>query len=308
LRYRLIMKIKDKVIVIVGPTSSGKSEWAVALAQKLNGEVISADARQVYRGLNIGTGKITEREKQGINHHLLDVANPHRKFSASDFKRLGEKAITKIRKKNRLPIIAGGTGFYIDVLLDRIPLPAIKPNAKLRQSLEKLDTKELYNQLNKLDPRRAKTIDRHNRPRLIRAIEIAKELGQVPTIKIKKTDDQKVLWLGIKTNHQELKEKISNRLKKRLRQGLIAEVKNLRQPIVGRGLSNKRLWALGLEYRYINLYLENQLSKTEMLSKLEQEIIKYAKRQMTWFKANQQINWAEDYQSAEKLVKHFLEN
>lgn len=308
MRYRLTMEIKEKTIVIVGPTSSGKSDLAVCLAKEFDGEIISADSRQVYRGLDIGSGKITKRERKKIPHHLLDVANPQRKFTANDFKRLGEKALTQIRQKGKLPIIVGGSGFYIDALLGKINLPPVKPDSKLRQSLVKIKTSELYDQLKNLDPQRARVVDCHNRPRLIRAIEIAKALGQVPITNSKKTDDRKVLWLGIKVKPEELARRIKARLDKRLRHGLIAEIKKLRQPIIGRGLSTKRLWDLGLEYRYVNLYLENKLSKTEMIDKLEREIIKYAKRQMIWFKANDQIKWIKDYPQTESLVKQFLEN
>jgi tRNA dimethylallyltransferase len=171
---------KPKMVVIVGPTSSGKSDLAVALAKKFNGEVISADSRQVYKGLNIGTGKITKKEMRGVKHHLLDVADPRKQFTVSDFLDLTNKTIVQIVKSGKLPIVCGGTGFYIDALLGEKQIPEVPPNPKLRKQLENKTTKELFKMLQKLDPERAKNIDAQNPRRLVRAIEIAKKLGKVP--------------------------------------------------------------------------------------------------------------------------------
>src|SRR3989344_3885695 len=163
------MPKKQKVLVIVGPTSSGKSALAVELARTFGGEVISADSRQVYRGLNIGTGKISKREMRGVRHHLLDEVSPHRIFTAHDFVEKGRAAISDIAMRGKLPIIAGGTGFYIDALVGKIALPNVPPNKKLRAQLEKKTAKQLFTMLKKRDPRRAKSIDPHNKRRLVRA-------------------------------------------------------------------------------------------------------------------------------------------
>jgi tRNA dimethylallyltransferase len=165
-------------IVVVGPTASGKSDLAVFLAKKYHGEVISADSRQIYKGMDIGTGKITKKEMAGVPHYLLDVAAPSRRFTAAQYKKLGQAAIKKIRHKNKIPIICGGTGFYIRALIDDLQIPTVKPNLKLRAQLEKRTTAELFTQLKKLDPRRAAEIDCHNPRRLIRALEIVMTTGQ----------------------------------------------------------------------------------------------------------------------------------
>ncbi|MDP2967519.1 MAG: tRNA (adenosine(37)-N6)-dimethylallyltransferase MiaA, partial [bacterium] len=161
-----------KLIVILGPTASGKSELAVRLAKKFNGEVISADSRQVYKGMDIGTGKITKKEMQNIPHHLLNVTSPKRRFTVAQYRKLALKAIDKIFKKGKIPILCGGTGFYIQAVVDGIVIPEVKPDWRLRSNLEQLSTEELFNRLKKLDPKRAKTIDKKNRRRLIRALEI----------------------------------------------------------------------------------------------------------------------------------------
>ena len=166
-----------KIIAIVGPTASGKSDLAVKIARKYNGEIISADSRQVYRGLNIGTGKITKHEMLGVPHHLLDVADPKKRFTVADFKTLADKAIADISSRGKLPIICGGTGLYIDILTSGFVLPDVPPNPTLRKKLGQKTAAQLFVILKKLDPKRAENIDQTNSVRLIRAIEIAKVFG-----------------------------------------------------------------------------------------------------------------------------------
>jgi len=170
-------KSKPKIIVIAGPTASGKTSFSVQLAKKFNGEVVSADSRQVYRKLDIGTEKVTKREMRGVPHHLMDVASPRRAFSVTRYKQLAEKAVESILKRGKMPIIAGGTGLYIDSVVYDRTYPEVKPNIPLRKSLEKKTEQELYAMLKKLDSRRAKDVDPKNKRRLVRAIEIAKQLG-----------------------------------------------------------------------------------------------------------------------------------
>lgn len=277
--------MKPKIVAIIGPTASGKSDLAVALARCFNGEVISADSRQVYKGLDIGTGKITKREMRGVPHYLLDVASPKKTFTVADYKELASNAIQFILSRNKLPIICGGTGFYVDALVDNIVLPEVKPDPKLRKQLSTKSAVALYTMLEKLDPKRAKEIDPHNKVRLIRAIEIAKVLGKVPKTKSKPLYD--TLMIGTDISPEVSKERISIRLKKRLRAGMIEEAKGLHE----RGLTWRRMEALGLEYRYLALYLQKKITKAEMIEKLQSEIIHYAKRQMTWFKRNKRIKW-----------------
>lgn len=298
------MKTKKKVLVVLGPTATGKSALAVLLAKRFGGEVISADSRQVYKGLNIGTGKLTKKEMVGIPHHLLDVASPSRVFTVSHYKKLAEKALKKIWTKGKIPILCGGTGFYIRAIVDNIALPEVPPNKKLRAQLEKKTTEELFEILKKLDARRAKDIDRKNPRRLVRAIEIAKYLGKVPRLKASPPNDMDVLEIGIDIPDKILKERISKRLDARIKQGMVAEVKKLHR----NGLSWNRMEALGLEYRYLARYLQGKISKDRMVSKLEHEIWQYAKRQRTWFKKDKRIVWfrPQERKKIEGLVEKFL--
>ncbi|MEK9183492.1 MAG: tRNA (adenosine(37)-N6)-dimethylallyltransferase MiaA [Patescibacteria group bacterium] len=293
--------MKPKVLVIVGPTASGKSALAVKLAKRFKGEIISADSRQVYRGMNIGTGKITKKEMGGVPHHLLNVASPKNTFTVAKYKKLAEQAIKKILKRDKLPIIVGGTGFYIQSIVDNVFLPEVPPNKKLRENLEKKSTAELFKILKKYDPKRAKTIDANNPRRLVRAIEIAKSLGQVPSLN-KKDSLYEFLQIGIRVDLKKLEGKIEKRLLARIKRGMVAEVKKLKNS----GLSWQKLDSFGLEYRYIARYLQGQLSKPEMIQQLKTAILKYAKRQMTWFKKDKRIVWIEKLEQSEKLTKNFL--
>lgn len=292
---------KPKIIVIVGQTSSGKSDMAIRLAKKFNGEVISADSRQIYKGLDIGTGKVTKKEMRGVPHHLLSVANPKKVFTVSDYKKLGDEAIESILKKGKTPIIAGGTGFYIQALVDGIVLPEVPPNKELRQKLERKNEDQLFKMLEKLSPARAREIDNKNKRRLIRAIEIVKFLGSVP--KIKKTKlKYDFIKIGIEIDQDKLKKKIRDRLDARFKQGMVREVKKLRES----GLSWKRLNDLGLEYRFVANLLQGKITKKELRYKLFTEIWQYAKRQKTWFKRDRDIVWVKGYREAENIMKKSL--
>ena len=288
--------------MILGPTSVGKTALSIAVAKAIRGEIISADSRQVYRGLNIGTGKATKREMRGVRHHLIDVIEPKKVFSASDYVREGRAAISEIAARGNVPIIVGGTGFYIYALVGTMPLAEAPPNNKLRKELEKESLKWLNARLKKLDPRRLKTIDTKNPVRLIRAIEIATALGKVPKTAPKKLYD--ISYIGLTIPPEELKKKIYNRLFARIRQGMLGEAKRLR----AKGLSWKRMEELGLEYRFMARHLQGKITKTQFLQELEREINNYGKRQMTWFKKNKDILWfsPKDSRKIIALSKKFL--
>ncbi|OGG58055.1 tRNA (adenosine(37)-N6)-dimethylallyltransferase MiaA [Candidatus Kaiserbacteria bacterium RIFCSPHIGHO2_01_FULL_55_17] len=296
------MAKKQKILIIVGPTSSGKSTLAVALARKFNGEIISADSRQVYRGLDIGTGKITKHEMKGIRHHLLDIASPKRVFTAHDFVECARVAIGDIVNRGKLPIIAGGTGFYIDALVGRVMLPNVPTNPTLRARLEKKTAMQLFALLEKKDSRRAKTIDPCNKRRLIRALEIVESLGKVPPLRTRRVLDSTVLWIGLKLSQKELEEKIRARLLARMKQGMVTEGRRLHAD----GLSYRRMEQLGLEYRALARYLRKEISREQMVEGLNRDIRRYAKHQLTYWKRNGSIRWFEP--SHKKALLRYVKN
>ena len=335
-----------KIIVILGPTASGKSDLAVGLAKKFNGEIISADSRQVYKEMDIGTGKVEgtwqshpkknrrsskilkmQRKKvfmyKGIPHYCIDYVSPKRIYTVLDFKKCAEKAIKDILSRGKIPIICGGTGFYIQAITGGIAIPEVKPNWKLRKQLEKKTAEQLFKMLKKLDPERAKTIDAKNPRRLIRAIELAQSLDRVPrtTLGISKGSPWQILQIGIKLPKKELEKKIEKRVKKMINppsgEGLIEETKKLKKS----GLPWKRIYELGFEYKYPAMFLRGKISKEETLEKMFLENRRYAKRQITWFKkypkspdksghrdgGSQKIRWMKNYKEAERLAKKFLQ-
>lgn len=295
---------KPKVIAIVGPTASGKSDFAVSLAKDLDAEIVSADSRQVYKGMDIGTGKIGRTEMREVPHHLLSVVSPNTPFNVAKFQKQANVVLKKILKKNRVPLIVGGTGFWIDALINGTRFPEAPADAKLRNALDKLPAEKLFSMLKKADPKRAKNIDRYNKVRLIRALEIAR-YGKEKLSAVLPSYD--ALYIGLDLPTEELYERISNRLKQRMKKGMIAEVTRLRK----NGLSWKKLEKFGLEYRHVALFLQGKIDKEEMLKQLDFAIKHYAKRQRTWFKRNDKIAWLNPTkkQSRKKallLIKRFL--
>ena len=277
--YCTLLPMRQKILVIVGPTSSGKSALGVELAKKFNGELISADSRQVYEGLNVGTGKITKKEMRGIPHYLLDVTSPKKIFTAHDFVQKARAAIDDITARGKLPIVVGGTGFYIDALVGRIVLPDVPIDKKLRAKLEKKSTKELFGILKKKDYRRAKNIDPNNKRRLVRALEIAYALGRSP----RPMEDRPLydtLWLGLRMPENSLARKIRARLLVRMKSGMVVEAKQLHK----KGLSYKRMESLGLEYRSLARFLHGEITRAQMIEELNIAIRQYAKRQITYWK------------------------
>ena len=299
---------KPKLIVILGPTASGKSDLAVSIArfikqQKLApaAEIISADSRQVYTGLDIGSGKITKKEMRGVPHHLLDVASPKRTFTVTQYQRLAQRAIRAIIKQNHIPILCGGTGLYIDAVTRNYILPEVPPQPELRRELEQQSTEMLFAQLEQLDPQRAQTIDQHNRRRLVRALEIVLTTHS-PIPPIEQSSPYDLLLIGIARPSETLRSLIEVRLEKRIKAGMFKEVERLHAD----GVSWKRLDNLGLEYRWVSRYLRKLIARDRMIEQLTHDIIRYAKRQMTWFKRDKNIHWVATEQEAIALVKKFL--
>lgn len=278
---------------------------AIKLAKEFNGEVISADSRQVYKGLDIGSAKVTTEEMQGVPHHLLDVAGPMEVYNAADFKRDAGRAVEDILSRGKLPIICGGTFFYIDALLGKVSLPEVEPNEELRAELEEKSVSELLETLEKLDPERVKTIEKENPRRLVRAIEIATAIGKVPSLEVQECDYE-VMTIGLTVdmaNHGEVLEK---RILERLDIGMIEEVEKLLEE----GVTHERLENLGLEYRYISRLLEGKMTKEEMVKELTIKSRQFAKRQISWLKRDSSIKWFSKNNVSEIVteIKVFLQN
>lgn len=294
---------KNKIIVILGPTSSGKSEMAIRLAKKLDGEVISADSRQIYRGMDIGTGKVTKKETAGIKHWMLNIVSPRTDFNVAKFKKSTDKIIVDILKRGKLPIICGGTGFWIKAVVDNVNFPEVKPDKVLRNKLRSKSAEALFKMLKKLDPERAKNIDGKNTVRLIRAIEICKTLGSVPNTKYQILNTKyQFLQIGIDVPKERLQKNIQKRLEIRFKQGMIQEVAKLRR----QGLSWKKIRSFGLGYFWIPLYLQGKLSKQEVFEKIYLAEKDYAKRQMTWFRKDRRIKWFKKYTQIKKETANFV--
>ena len=299
------MKQKPKVIAIVGPTAAGKTALSIKIAQHIEGEVISADSRQVYRGMDLGTGKVTTAEMDGVAHHLLDVADPMEIYTGSRFVQDAATAIDDITSRNRCPIVAGGTFFYVDLLRNKMQAAPVEPDYDYRQSLAHYSDHELFELLEQKDPRRAADIDQHNRRRVERALEIINTLGVVP----KSTAQESPydwLVLGIEIDQAQLHANIYQRIIDRLDAGMIEEVERLHYE----GVTWDRLDALGLEYRYIAKYLQGELDKAAMIEQLNFKTRQFAKQQLTWLKKDPEVVWINPNETREVLtrVDTFLDN
>ncbi|MEZ4104460.1 MAG: tRNA (adenosine(37)-N6)-dimethylallyltransferase MiaA [Candidatus Paceibacterota bacterium] len=299
---------KPKILTVVGPTASGKSDLAVELALRFNGEVISADSRQVYKGLDIGSGKITTEEMRGIPHHLLGVANPiSDTYTGADFLRDGRITLEGILGREKLPIVAGGTFFWLELLRGRKAAAPVPPNLTLRAKLEELTTEELFTKLQEKDVTRANNVDKNNRRRLIRSLEIIETLGKIPEVTQYTESPYDWIIIGIDIDKQTLEERIKNRLEKRLGTGMVEEVKNLLE----KGVSADKLISFGLEYRYITEYLQDKITYEEMREQIIIKSRQFAKRQYTWLKADPDIIWKKFPITVNELeveIKAFLYN
>lgn len=306
---------KPKVVVLLGCTSSGKTGVGVKLADIFSGEIISADSRQVYKGMDIGSGKdlgeyVIKKGKtrKKIKYHLIDVVKPQTEFNLGKYQRLALKAIDNILAKKKLPLLVGGTGLYLQAIVDNYHLSSVRPDKKLRQELEALSLEQLYKRLlvkNKVFAEKLNESDRKNPRRLVRYLEVL--TGELSFEAKTKESPYQFLLLGLDCSNDVLQERILCRLKQRLeKQGLVAEVKRLHQE----GVSWKRLESFGLEYKYISLYLQDRLDYDDMVEKLFTAIFQFAKRQKTWWKRWEKqgahIVWVKDLKTAEREVDKFL--
>lgn len=292
---------KPKLIVILGPTASGKTSLSIKLAKKFKGQIVSADSRQIYKHLDLGTGKITKKEMQGVPHFLLDIVLPRQKYSVAKFQKKATSTIKQIAKKGYLPFLVGGSSFYLYSVIDGWDLPETKTDWKLRRRLQEKSPAELLAILKKLDARRAQTIEQQNPRRLIRAIEIASQLGSVP--KIKNNPQFDCLILGVKRDEETLRKLITKRLKQRFEDGMLKEVRDLYRKKI---LSPKRLEELGLEYRWIGRHIMGKINFAEMFERLDCDIWRFSRHQMNWFKKDKNIHWVESQTQAQQLIKNFL--
>jgi tRNA dimethylallyltransferase len=297
---------KRSLIVVLGPTASGKSALGIALAQRFHGEIVSADSRQVYRGMDIGTAKVTLEERALVPHHLLDVADPQEVYTVSQFQREAIAAIDDLLTRGLQPFLVGGSPHYIQAVVDNLDIPPVPPQLALRAQLEARPLSELLAQLEELDPEAAVKIDRNNPRRVIRALEVCLVSG-------KSFSEQRrigrplyrSLLLGISWPREVLYKRIDARVDERMQQGMVQEVRNL----LARGVSYERLEALGLEYRFIARFLKGEFSgEEEMVQRLKFAIHDFTRRQLTWFRKDERIVWIEggNWERVEDEVRRFL--
>ena len=300
-------KSKNKIIAIVVPTASGKSDLGVLLAKKFNGEIISADSRQVYKGMNVGTGKITPSEMKGVPHHVLDIADPadSEPFTLASYLNFARQKIDDIQCRHKIPFIVGGTGLYVTALLEGYDIPEVAPDELLRTELEEKSVEKLQNIYKKIDPEGFKKIDQHNPRRLIRAIEVVKATG-LPFFSQQKKNTltnsglSGCLVLGIHVPFEELKKKIHKRILVRY-PAMLQETKTLHE----QGVSWERLEGFGLEYKWMAKLAKGELKSDVALAELEKSVIAYSRRQLTWWR-KRKIKWIRNKAEAEEEVKRFL--
>lgn len=297
---------KPKVIVIGGPTASGKTSLSIELAKKINGEIISSDSMQIYKDMTIGTAKPTVEEMDGIPHHLLDFVSPDERYSVADFKRDAESAIEEILSKKKNPIVVGGTGLYIDSLVYGIEYPNIELDDEYRKKLmQEADTEEglinLYNKAKKIDPEAIQKISLNDKKRITRILEVYNATGKTKTEieKISRMNGVKYDYkvFAINMDREKLYDRINLRVDIMLKQGLIDEVENLVKKY-----SNFPTAMQGLGYKEVVEFLNKEISKEEMIDKIKQESRRYAKRQLTWFRKNKEIIWLDGLADRQKNI------
>ncbi|MBU0596694.1 tRNA (adenosine(37)-N6)-dimethylallyltransferase MiaA [Patescibacteria group bacterium] len=302
-----------KIVVLLGPTACGKTNWSLRLSKKFNGEVISADSRQIYKQMDIGTAKEAGEWRrdglkktfyiQDVPHHLIDFLNPGKTFSVAEFRDRAIKHAKMIRKQDKLPIIAGGTGLYISSVIDNLYIPRVAPNKKLRNSLEEKSNEELMLLLKQMDKEAVKKIDAKNKRRIIRALEVCIFTGEPFSKQQQKGDPLfESLQIGIDVDRDVLYERIDKRVDEMIKLGLVEEVKNI--------VRQKYSWQLssmnGIGYRQFRDFFDGKCTLDEAISILKRDSRRYARRQHTWFKRDNRIEWIKDYETAEERVFQFL--
>lgn len=301
---------KEKVIVICGPTASGKTALSIELAKQINGEIISSDSMQIYKEMNIGTAKPTPEETQGIKHYLIDFVSPEERYSVADYKKDAKKAIKEILQKGKVPIIVGGTGLYVDSLIYEIEYPEIEFDEEYRDELEnqveKNGLEELYKKAKEIDPKAIEKISPNDKKRILRILEIYHATGKNKTEQEKESRKKEVEYdykvYALNWDREKLYERINKRVDIMIEQGLIEEVKEIYKKY------DKFPTAMqGLGYKEVVEYLKNETTKEEMIEKIKRETRRYAKRQMTWFRKNKQTIWLNAEDKIQNNIQIILE-
>ncbi|MBU0646311.1 tRNA (adenosine(37)-N6)-dimethylallyltransferase MiaA [Patescibacteria group bacterium] len=311
-----------KIIAIVGPTAAGKTGLGIAIAKKFGGEVISVDSRQIYKGMDVGTAKVEGEWNQGqvkgqigalfgeskylvvdgIPHWGIDLVNPDQEYSAADFKRYAEEKIQEILKRGKLPILAGGTGMWLSAVIDNMSLTEVPPDPELRAELEKRTLGDLFHEFKQLDPEGAEVIDKQNKRRLVRALEVCKKTGRPFSRQMIKGEFKyDVLQIGVQADRESLNERINNRVEEMIARGLVNEVRGLKEKY---GCEIPSMSGIG--YRQICKFLDGEVSLKEAIEEIKKDTRNYAKRQMTWFKRDERIKWVADQEQAIGLVNKFM--
>jgi tRNA dimethylallyltransferase len=292
------------LIVILGPTASGKTKLAIDLAKKFSGEIISADSRTIYEGLDIGTAKPTSEERKEVPHFLLDIIKPNTKFSVAEFQRLAFKIIDDIHQKNKIPFLVGGTGLYIDAVTKGFIIPKPKADERLRTKLASYSNKTLLAKLKKLDPRTAHLIDPKNKRRLIRALEVCLVTGRpFSEQKAKAKAPYQILKIGLKLSRQKLYERINQRIDEMIKKGLVRECQKLYEM----GFDFNLPSLSGLIYKQMGDYLAGKMSLEEAIELAKSKTRNFARRQMTWFGKDKEIIWLSNPAEIELVISQFLE-
>ena len=285
---------KQKVIVICGPTASGKTALSIELAKKIDGEIVSCDSMQIYKEMDIGTAKPTLEEMQGIKHYMIGIISPNERYSVADYKKDAKKAIREILNKGKVPIVVGGTGLYIDSLIYEIEYQDIEFDKEYREHLEKevkeKGLEELYNVAKEIDPEAIEKISKNDKKRILRILEIYHATGENKTEQERKSRQKEVEYdykvYALNMDREKLYDRINKRVDKMIEEGLIQEVEKIYKKY------NDFPTAMqGLGYKEVVEYLEGKLTKEEMIEKIKQETRRYAKRQLTWFRKNKQTIW-----------------
>ena len=311
------------LIAVGGPTATGKSDWGIRLAREVGGEVISADSRQIYRGLDIGTGKVAgvldeERGREveafgqrfvvapyvseAVDHWLIDIAPPDVVVTAAQVQALAYSVIADIAARGHVPVVVGGTGLYVSAIIDGLVMPTVAPDPALRARLENLSADVLAAELLALDPRAGDVVDLRNPRRMVRAIEVARQTGSVAKARGRTQVPFRTMLLGPAVTREAQLERIRRRLVARVEQGLVAEV----EALVAAGVTHARFEDLGLEYRYVSRHLRGELTLPEMLDELERAIARFARRQATWFRSHGPVAWLDTVDDAVEATCRFV--